>query len=185
MVEPMRLNIGFVSTRFAGTDGVSLESSKWARVLGDQGHSCFWFAGELVKSQQSSLLASQAHFKDAQNQWINRQLFGGRKQSLRLSRFICNFKSTIASRLKLFLDMFQVDLLVVENALAIPMHIPLGLALTDVIAETGIPTIAHHHDFFWERKHFTTNAVWEYLNMAFSLHCSWPRRYAILAPHLA
>jgi len=26
-------NIGFVSTRFAGTDGVSLESSKWANVF--------------------------------------------------------------------------------------------------------------------------------------------------------
>jgi glycosyltransferase involved in cell wall biosynthesis len=168
MVEPMRLNIGFVSTRFAGTDGVSLESSKWSRVLEDQGHSCFWFAGELVKSQQSSLLASQAHFKDAQNQWINRQLFGGRKQSLRLSRFICNFKSTIASRLKLFLDMFQVDLLVVENALAIPMHIPLGLALTDVIAETGIPTIAHHHDFYWERsRYLPLNGNKVYIQRAF------------------
>ncbi|MBW2336879.1 MAG: glycosyltransferase family 1 protein, partial [Deltaproteobacteria bacterium] len=44
----MRLNIGFVSTRFAGIDGVSLESSKWARVLEDEGHACFWFAGELA-----------------------------------------------------------------------------------------------------------------------------------------
>ena len=26
-------NIGFVSTRFAGTDGVSIEASKWAQVL--------------------------------------------------------------------------------------------------------------------------------------------------------
>ena len=39
-------NIGFVSTRFAGTDGVSLESSKWAKVFEDNGFSCFWFAGE-------------------------------------------------------------------------------------------------------------------------------------------
>jgi hypothetical protein len=26
-------NIGFVSTRFAGTDGVTLESSKWAEIM--------------------------------------------------------------------------------------------------------------------------------------------------------
>jgi len=31
-------NIGFVSTRFAGTDGVTLESSKWAEVLEQKGH---------------------------------------------------------------------------------------------------------------------------------------------------
>lgn len=64
MVNPMRLNIGFVSTRFAGIDGVSLESSKWARVLEHEGHACFWFAGELAKSEHISLQARQAHFKD-------------------------------------------------------------------------------------------------------------------------
>jgi hypothetical protein len=41
----MLKNIGFVSTRFAGTDGVTLEASKWARVLAAKGHKCFWFAG--------------------------------------------------------------------------------------------------------------------------------------------
>jgi glycosyltransferase involved in cell wall biosynthesis len=46
----------------------------------------------------------------------------------------------------------------------------LGIALTEVISETGMPTIAHHHDFFWERQHFMTNAAWEYLNMAFPPH---------------
>jgi len=164
----MRLNIGFVSTRFAGIDGVSLESSKWARVFEDEGHSCFWFAGELSKSEHISLQASQANFKDDQNQWINHQLFGTHKKSLRLARNICNYKSTIASRLKLFIDMYRIDLLVVENALAIPMHIPLGLALTDVIAETGIPTIAHHHDFYWERnRYLPLNGSKIYIHRAF------------------
>jgi glycosyltransferase involved in cell wall biosynthesis len=46
----------------------------------------------------------------------------------------------------------------------------LGIALTEVISETGMPTIAHHHDFFWERQHFMINACWEYLNMAFPPH---------------
>ena len=168
MVEMMRLNIGFVSTRFAGIDGVSLESSKWARVLEDEGHACFWFAGELAKSEHISLQASQANFKDDQNQWINRQLFSTHKKSLQLARIICNYKSTIASRLKLFIDIYQIDLLVVENALAIPMHIPLGLALTDVIAETGIPTIAHHHDFYWERNRYRPlNGSKTYIHRAF------------------
>jgi len=56
---------------------------------------------------------------------------------------------------------------VAQNVLTIPMHIPLGIALTELIAETGIPTIAHHHDFFWERTRFMVNAVGDYLRMAF------------------
>ena len=168
MVNPMKLNIGFVSTRFAGTDGVSLEASKWARVLEDQEHTCYWFAGELAKSEQVSLQAVQADFKDDQNQWINHQLFSSHKKSLRLARIICNYKSIIAARLKLFIDMYRLDLLVVENALAIPMHIPLGLALADVIAETGMPTIAHHHDFYWERERFLPlNGSRVYIHRAF------------------
>ncbi|MBW2740454.1 MAG: glycosyltransferase family 1 protein, partial [Deltaproteobacteria bacterium] len=47
------------------------------------------------------------------------------------------------------------------------MHVPLGLALTEIIAETQIPTIAHHHDFYWERMRFTVNAVNDYIQMAF------------------
>ena len=47
----MSKNIGFISTRFAGTDGVSLESSKWAEVFEKSGHSCFWFAGELDREK--------------------------------------------------------------------------------------------------------------------------------------
>ena len=34
-------NVGFVSTRFSGTDGVSLETEKWARTLKELGHECF------------------------------------------------------------------------------------------------------------------------------------------------
>ncbi|MCJ7695613.1 MAG: glycosyltransferase family 4 protein, partial [Anaerolineaceae bacterium] len=47
------------------------------------------------------------------------------------------------------------------------LHVPLGLALTEIIAETQIPTIAHHHDFYWERVRFTVNAVSDYIRMAF------------------
>jgi glycosyltransferase involved in cell wall biosynthesis len=47
------------------------------------------------------------------------------------------------------------------------MHIPLGLALTHFIAETGLPTIAHHHDFYWERTRFAVSAVDDILSMAF------------------
>ena len=57
--------------------------------------------------------------------------------------------------------------MIVENAFAIPINIPLGLALTEFIAETGLPTVSHNHDFYWERKRFSVNCVWDYINKAF------------------
>ncbi len=54
-----------------------------------------------------------------------------------------------------------------ENALSLPVNIPLGLALTEIIAETALPTIGHHHDFTWERKRFSITAAGDYLRTAF------------------
>ena len=47
------------------------------------------------------------------------------------------------------------------------MHIALGLAITEVAAETEMPTIAHHHDFYWERVRFSVTGVHDYIQMAF------------------
>jgi glycosyltransferase involved in cell wall biosynthesis len=58
-------------------------------------------------------------------------------------------------------------MLIPENALTIPMNVPFGMAITELIAETGLPTIAHHHDFFWERQRFLVNCIPDILTMAF------------------
>jgi len=160
-------NIGFVSTRFAGIDGVSLEASKWADVFEQNGHTCFWFAGKMDRDPKKSLLVPEAHFQHPKNQWINDQVFGkkGRKHSV--TELIHQLRSLLKIQLHQFIHQFNIDLLIAENALTIPLNIPLGLALSETIAETEIPTIAHHHDFYWERDRFAVNAVNDYLRMAF------------------
>jgi glycosyltransferase involved in cell wall biosynthesis len=162
-----RKNIGFISTRFAGTDGVSLEASKWAQVLEKNGSRCFWFAGELDRDPEKSYLVSEAHFLHLQNRWINEQVLGRKGRKPSVTEAIHTLRSLLKIQLHCFIDRFKIDLLIVENALTIPVHIPIGLALSEVIAETQIPTIAHHHDFYWERDRFSTNAVNDYLRMAF------------------
>jgi glycosyltransferase involved in cell wall biosynthesis len=163
-------NIGFVSTRFAGTDGVSLETAKWADVFEKEGFKCFYFAGELDRPEKCSYLLPQAHFKHPEIRGVFRKCFRVNKRSPSISQKIQNLKLLIKDHLYKFIKKYNIDMLVPENALTIPLNLPLGIALTELIAETGIPTIAHHHDFFWERQEFKTNAVWDYLNMAFPPH---------------
>ena len=163
----MRKNIGFISTRFAGTDGVSLESSKWAEVFENSGHSCFWFAGELDREKNKSFFVPEAHFQHKQNVWINQRVLGEKKRESSVTESIHALRSYLKFKLEAFITQFNIELLVVENALTIPMNIPLGIALAEYISETQIPTIAHHHDFYWERTRFSVNAIGEYLPMAF------------------
>ncbi|MFC1877419.1 glycosyltransferase [Thermodesulfobacteriota bacterium] len=163
----MKYRIGFVSTRFSGTDGVSLEAGKWADVFEQNGHPCYWFAGELDRDDKRSLLVPEAHFLDEHNQWINDQILGKTGRTPHVTEFIHGSRSFLKGQLHRFIEKYTIDLLIAENALTIPMHVPLGLALSEVIAETELPTIAHHHDFFWERDRFFVNAVNDYLQMAF------------------
>jgi glycosyltransferase involved in cell wall biosynthesis len=163
----MAKNIGFVSTRFAGTDGVTLETSKWAQVLKSAGHNYFWFAGLLDRSPERCFLVPEAFFQHEKNLWIDRQIFSQKRRDPAVTDAIYELKTYLKQQLKEFIGQFNIDLLVAQNVLTIPMHIPLGIALTELIAETGIPTIAHHHDFYWERTRFVVNAVGDYLRMAF------------------
>lgn len=163
----MTRRIGFVSTRFAGTDGVTLEASKWAQVFRQMGHQCFWLAGKLDKRPENSLLVPEAFFQHERNLWINQRILGKRARSSAVTDAIQDMKAYLKRRITEFIEAFAIDLLVTQNALTIPMNLPLGIALTEIIAETQIPTIAHHHDFYWERSRFFVNAVGDYLRMAF------------------
>ncbi len=163
-------NIGFVSTRIAGTDGVSLEIQKWDDVLTRNGYRCYYFAGLLDRPEERSFLQEEAFFEHPLIQEINSDLFGKRTRRIETTRKIQQVKDRLKEALYRFKEKFELDLIIPENALAIPMNIPLGLAITEFIAETGIPTIAHHHDFTWERSRFLINSCRDYLNAAFPPH---------------
>ena len=158
---------GIVSTRLAGTDGVSLEAAKWAKVFEEEGFTCFYFAGELDRPLERSYLAPEAHFTHPKVQEIQEESFGVTKRDRSLTQKVHELSHILKDHLYAFIEEFDIGLLLVENALTIPMNIPLGIALTELIAETNILTVAHHHDFYWERDRFLINAVTDYLNMAF------------------
>ncbi|MCC5926427.1 MAG: glycosyltransferase family 4 protein [Bacteroidetes bacterium] len=159
--------IGFVSTRFAGTDGVSLEAAKWAEVLESDGHEIFWYAGRLNRPRESSFCVPIAHFEHPEIEWLNQQIWGHTKRSPMVSKRIRSISDYLKETLHEFVKEFDISLLIIENAVTIPMNLPLGVALTEFLIETNIPAISHHHDFYWERSRFTVNCVGDYLAMAF------------------
>lgn len=164
---PKKVNFGFISTRFAGTDGVSLETEKWSEVLKNFGHRCCYFAGQCDRDANISMIVPEAHYHYPEVESRHRRFFGHERRASEDTQWIHQMTQFLKSKLYQFQHQFNVDALIIENCLAIPLHVPLGLAVTEFIAETNIPTIAHHHDFSWERKRFLVNNVWDYLSMAF------------------
>ena len=161
------MNIGFISTRLAGTDGVTLETSKWAQVCRKLGHKVFFCAGQLEAALKPSKLIPEAHFTHPEIVAIQQKCFGALTRSAETTEQIHALRRKLKAAIAEFAQQFAIDVLVPENVLTIPMNLPLGLALTEFIAETGIHTIAHHHDFYWERQRFLVNAVQDILDAAF------------------
>lgn len=160
-------NIGFISTRISGIDGVSHEIEKWASILEKNGYSCYYCAGEIDRPPERCFLIEEAHFKHADIERINQGIFGQTTRTREITGLIHALAARIRPKLDEFIGNFGIDGIIVENALAIPMNIPLGIALTELIAETGIPAVAHHHDFAWERERFLVNAAGDYIQMSF------------------
>ncbi len=191
-MQPSSHNIGFISTRFAGTDGVSLETAKWATVLERLGHKCFYFAGECDRPLDQSHVVPEAFYRHPDIDKLNQMAYSGAwlvtKEARHahpevaalykdffsmyvrppaMTRRVNELKEYFKEQLYAFAHRFELQILIVENAVTIPLNLPLGLAITEFIAETGYPTIAHHHDFHWERQRFQVNCVGDYLAAAF------------------
>lgn len=166
-ISSRSLRIGFVGVRFAGVDGVSLETAKWATVLEQMGHTCYYFSGLNDRPAERSMVVPEAYYRHPEVKARHDAFFASHTRTAEDTRWVHVWRQNLRRQLDRFVAEFDLDMLIPQNALAIPLHIPLGLALTELIAETGIPTLAHHHDFAWERKRFLVNGVNDYIGMAF------------------
>lgn len=163
------MRIGFIATRLSGTDGVSLEVEKWAQVLSKMGHEIYFCAGEVSGYARKGTVIPKLHFADQTIRALSLRAFGEDSEidGEKLADQIYSRADEIRSPLRWFIRSNKLDLIVVQNALTIPMNLPLGVSLTGLIAELGINTIAHHHDFYWERQRYQTNSILDLLDTTF------------------
>ncbi len=160
------MNVGFLSTRLAGTDGVSLETAKIAELVERMGHRAAYCAGELDAGGPDGQIVDEMHFRHPEIRAIHDAAFRGKDSPELLDR-IAGSAGRLRRAIRRFIDGYAIDVLVSENASTIPMNIPLGVALSQETAASAIPCIAHHHDFAWERERFEHCAVQNLLDLHF------------------
>ncbi len=161
------MNVGMVSTRFAGIDGVSLEAAKLAQVLRRAGHDVVWFAGELDQAHRPGMEYRPAHFLDEANLALQSALLEVESRSPEQSETLDERSEDLAGAVGRFITDHGVDCLFIHNAVSLPLNLPLGMALNRVLGATGIGAVCHHHDFWWERSQFRATAVQDILDVGF------------------
>lgn len=161
------MRIGIVGTRLAGVDGVTFEAAKWETVLLRLGHEVRLCAGELDALRSNARLIPAMHFAYPPAARVTAAAFDPGSDPDAVRGEIERLAGQLLPPLRDWLERNRLEALVVENAWAIPMHLPLGVALRRLVEETGVTTIGHHHDYWWERERFATSVVPEVLESAF------------------
>ena len=148
------MRVGLVSTRLSGVDGVTLETFKIKQVLEEAGHEVVSFAGLLEDRFLPGVEYPPAHFDHPENIALNEDAFGSSTRPDWVSGHLRRRTDDLNNRLRAWVEEFGVDVVVPQNALSIPLQLPLALAIVELVLETGIPCVAHHHDMVWERERF-------------------------------
>jgi mannosylglucosylglycerate synthase len=161
------MRIGMVATRMAGVDGVTFEAAKWEDAIRRMGHEVHLCAGELDSLRPEGRLVPPMHFTYPPAERVTEAAFDPESDADGVRHEVDRLAEQLLIVLRHWAQTHQLAALIVENAWAIPMQLPLGVALRRLVEETGLPTIGHHHDYWWERERFARCVVPEVLEAAF------------------
>ncbi len=171
------MRIGIIIGRIGGVDGVALETEKWIKVLKRMGHKVFVLSGEF-EGHTRKYHDFETHFPllsffSPECEWEqNKAFLNPDKEADALHAGIENVSELIAKRIKKWLKNRKIELMISQNASALPAHLSMGLGIKKVIESTGIKTVSHDHDFHWERgKRYQSphSSINEFIDQTFPL----------------
>ena len=107
------------------------------------------------------------HFEDAVAKALHDRAFVEKETAATLLPDIDQRAQKLKRPLRHFLTQYNIDFVIVQQAFAIPMQLPLGQALTEALTELNLPGLAHNHDFYWERPRFLGSNLTQFLDQYF------------------
>jgi len=144
--------IGIFHYQLGSTDGVSLEVEKWKQVLEEMGHKVILCAGHLGGNK--GILIPELYHHRPEIEIINQNILGER-HDLSLDDLIERLNdhtNKLVQSLKDIIHQNNIDTLLVNNIWSVAMNIPAAVALESVRKSLRLKSVAHHHDFYWERN---------------------------------
>ncbi len=149
------MNIGIIIGRIGGVDGVALETEKWIEVLRAMGHRVYTLSGQFQERPMDPAtenLVPEMSFFSPESFWSQKKaFFYPETNPEELIEHLNLYSKVIYKKIMHWIQERQIELLISENASALPSHLEMGMAINKAVNKTGIPTITHDHDFAWER----------------------------------
>jgi glycosyltransferase involved in cell wall biosynthesis len=149
------VNIGIIIGRIGDVDGVALETEKWIHVLERMGHQVFIlsgrFKGHPVPPERETLFPILSFFSPECEWEQNRAFFFPPDDPDELLVTLDANAHRVATEIFGWALRNKIDILVSENASALPCHLSMGLGIKLAVDRMDIPVVTHDHDYAWER----------------------------------
>ena len=150
------MKIALSHYRIGETDGVSLEMDKWALILERLGHEVVYIAGSKGTCPRETYLIDEIAILHPEDEALRMEIFlHQNRPEAELKQRTQALSEVVAQKLEKILIEEKIDILVPNNICCMGRSIAIGEAFANVIKKTGIRTINHHHDFYWERDFFS------------------------------
>ena len=149
------MRIGIIIGRIGGVDGVALETEKWIDILKKLGHEVFILSGEFESwkmDRKHHTLFPALSFFSAEADWEQRKAFFEPDEDPNpLLDHVEKWSDMIEERMLRWVKDKKIEVILSENASALPCQLSMGVAIKKLIQRTGLPIVTHDHDFHWER----------------------------------
>ena len=155
------MRIGIIIGRIGDVDGVSLETEKWIQILGGMGHEIYLLSGRYRKSilgEEFETVLPGLSFFSPECEWEqDRAFFYPPDDPDELLDHLHRTSDTWAVEMFKWVMENKIDVILSENASALPAHLSMGMAIKKLVEHTGVKVVCHDHDFYWERgKRYVT-----------------------------
>jgi len=149
------MRVGIIIGRIGGVDGVALETEKWIDILKKLDHEVFIMSGEFESweiDREHDTLYPVLSFFSAEAEWEQRKAFfePDEDPDLLLDH-VEKWSNMIEKRLLRWVKEKKIEVILSENASALPCQLSMGVAIKKLIQRTSLPIVTHDHDFHWER----------------------------------
>ena len=149
------MKIALAHFRTAQTDGVSLEMDKWRLVLEKMGHQVVYISG----TPEAEIQIEELFYKNEKNLKFVENAYSALKDyesERELKDEIKAEAAVIADKLETKIKEAEIELLIPNNIFSLGWNLPAAIAFKQVIEKLELKTIAHHHDFYWERDLYSS-----------------------------
>jgi hypothetical protein len=150
---PARKNIILAHYKTGERDGVSLEMEKRSRILQELGAEVFFLTGADGLERQNSFVIEALEAETAYNRFLREQCF--RQAHFDESAMVALYyqlEVEIYQQIKQVFDRVEPDMLFIHNMFSHGCNLPASTALLKVLDKYEVPTVAVHHDFWYERE---------------------------------